>query len=149
MASQTLYKSTKTQYMTYYILKGFEKTGPYTREDILAMFEAHEVDDKTSVMHSGLLRWFPLNKLEDVFIKGEDEAYFKPALFCSNPPPPVLRRNGPLPRPNVPITQREEDEESQVSGYKFHNSSWLESNGSKCLNSFSVSSSCIGVFSNG
>ena len=39
--------------------------------------------------------------------------------------------------------------DSQVSGYKCHNSNWLESNGSKCLKSFSVSSSCIGVFSNG
>ncbi len=40
-------------------------------------------------------------------------------------------------------------EMSQVSGYKCHNSSWLVTKGSKCLKSLSVSSSCIGVFSNG
>ena len=38
---------------------------------------------------------------------------------------------------------------SGVSGYKFHNSNCLESNGSKCPKSASVSSSCIGIFSNG
>ena len=38
---------------------------------------------------------------------------------------------------------------SRVSGYKFHNSSWLETNGSKCLKSLSVSSSCKVIFSNG
>ena len=38
---------------------------------------------------------------------------------------------------------------TRVSGYKCHNSSWLETNGSKCLKSFSVSSSCKVIFSNG
>ena len=41
------------------------------------------------------------------------------------------------------------DQGTQVSGYKFHNSSWLEAKGSKCLKSLSVSSSCIVIFSNG
>jgi hypothetical protein len=98
--------------MSYYILKDLQKTGPYTREDILAMFEAKEVDNNTSIMHSGLPRWFPLNKLKDVFIKGEDKDYFMPAFGCNPaPPPPVIHRNGPLPRPTVPQTQREQHEE--------------------------------------
>jgi hypothetical protein len=98
--------------MPYYIHKNWNKTGPYTREDILAMFEAQEVDDNTSIMHSVLLRWFPLKRLKDVFVNGEDEAYFQPAFGCNPPPPPpVIHRTGPLPRPTVPKTQREEDEE--------------------------------------
>jgi hypothetical protein len=103
--------------MPYYIYKDSNKTGPYTREDILAMFEAQEVDDNTSIMHSKLVRWFPLNKLKDVFINGEDEAYFTPALFLNSNPPPSP---GPVDfirttkfNPYIPYTAQEEREEME------------------------------------
>lgn len=38
---------------------------------------------------------------------------------------------------------------SRVSGFNYHNINWLDSKGSKCLKSVSVSSSCIVIFSNG
>ena len=76
------------------------------------MFDAQEVDDSTTVMYSGLLRWFPLRPLKDVFINGEDKEFFLPAFsnprISSTPTNHISRHKV---NPFIPKTQREEKEE--------------------------------------
>jgi hypothetical protein len=94
--------------MTYYIHKNGQKTGPYTREEILAMFTADLVDADTSIMHKKLPRWFRLAGIKRIFVSGTDEDYFLPALFDSVPPPVKVYQGISEFLPTVPKTRREE-----------------------------------------
>ena len=106
--------------MTYYIFKNREKTGPYTREQILAMFDADLVDSDTSIMHKNLSRWFRLADIKHEFTSGTDEEFFRPALFDNAPLPPEIIPGIVTSKVliSVPKTRREEIiEDEKISQY--------------------------------